>query len=129
MLEVSKRGSNECETKYQPLEDEDGVTYLGSHLAAHGGCEMDVVHRMNELYKAWGELKNVLSNRGFGINAKKFVYERVIIVPTALYGAEAWGMRNDERRKVNALEMKCLKSLLGVSRMDRVRNDRGIKKL
>ena len=32
-------------------------------------------------------------------------------------------MRSDERRKVNVLEMKCLRSLLGVSRMDRVRNE------
>ena len=28
-----------------------------------------------------------------------------------------------ERRKVNVLEIKCLKSLVGVSRMDRVRNE------
>ena len=28
-----------------------------------------------------------------------------------------------ERRKVNVLEMKCLRSLVGVSRMDRVRNE------
>ena len=32
-------------------------------------------------------------------------------------------MRRAERRKVNVLEMKCLRSLVGVSRMDRVRNE------
>ena len=32
-------------------------------------------------------------------------------------------MRNAERRKVNLLEMKCLRSLVGVSRTDRVRNE------
>ena len=58
-------------------------------------------------------LKSVLSNRGLGIKGKKCLYERVI-VPTALYGAEAWGMRSAERRKVNVLEMKCLGSLVGV---------------
>ena len=46
-----------------------------------------------------------------------------VIVPTALYGAEAWGMRSAERRKVNVLEMKCLRSFFGMSRMDRVRNE------
>ena len=39
-----------------------------------GGCERDVVHRMNEGYRAWGELKIVLNNRGLGINAKKCPY-------------------------------------------------------
>ena len=57
-----------------------------------------------------------------GIKAKKCVYEG-IIVPTALYGAEVWGMRSAERRKVNVLEMKCLRSLVGMSRMYRVGNE------
>ena len=32
-------------------------------------------------------------------------------------------MRSAERRKVNVLEMKCLRSLVGVSQMDRVTNE------
>ena len=32
-------------------------------------------------------------------------------------------MRSAERRKVNVLEMKCLRSLVGVSRMGRVGNE------
>ena len=65
-------------------------------------------------------MKSVLSNRGLWIKAYKCLYEEVI-VPTALYGAEAWGMRSAERRKVNFLEIKCLRGMVGVSRMDRVR--------
>ena len=56
------------------------------------------------------------------LKAKKGLYE-LVIVPTALYGAEAWGMRSSETRKVNVLQLKCLRSLVGVSRMDRVRNE------
>ena len=33
-------------------------------------------------------------------------------------------MRSAERRKVYVLEMKCLRSMVGVSRMDRVRNEK-----
>ena len=91
-------------------------------MAADGGCERDVVHRKIEGCRAWGALKSALCNRVLGIKAKRSLYEGVI-VPTALYGAEAWGMRSAERRKVNVLEMKCLRSLVGVSRMDRVRNE------
>ena len=59
-----------------------------------------------------GSAECVLSNRGLGIKAKKCVCEGVIIVPTGL------GMRSVERRKENVLEMKCLRSLVGVSRID-----------
>ena len=37
--------------------------HLGSQVAADGGCERDVVHRMNEWYRAWGAQKSVLRNR------------------------------------------------------------------
>ena len=106
--------SNACDTEQQPLEEVDCFKYLGSQVAADGGCERNVVHRMNEGYRAWGAWKSVLSNRGLGIKAEKCLYEGVI-VPTALYGEEAWGMRSSERRKVNVHEMKCLRSLGGVS--------------
>ena len=89
----------------------DCFKYLGSQVAVDGGCERDVVHRMNEGYRAWGSLKSVLSNRGLGTKANNRQYEGVI-VPTALYGTEAWGMRSAERRKVNVLEIKCLRSWL-----------------
>ena len=95
---------------------------MGSQAAADGGCEEDVVQRMNEGYKALGALRSVLRKMGFWINANKCLYEGVI-VPTALFGAAAWGMRNVERMEVNVLGVKCLRSLVGVSRMDRDRNE------
>ena len=38
-------------------------------------------------------------------------------------------MRSTERKKVDVLEMKCLRSFVGVSRMDRVRNERCVGEL
>ena len=38
------------------------------------------------------------------------------------------GMSSAERKKVNVLERKCLRSLGGVSRMDRVRNEQVSKR-
>ena len=65
----------------------------------------------------------MLNNRGLGINEKKGPYKGVI-VPTALCGAEVSSMRSAERKKVNVLEIKCLRSLVGVSRMNRFRNEK-----
>ena len=56
------------------------------------------------------------------MNVKRELYERVI-VPTVTYGSELWGMRVAERQKVNVFEMKCLRSMAGVTRMDRIRNE------
>ena len=54
-----------------------------------------------------GNAENCAEHRGLGRMDKKCLYEGVI-GPTALYGAETWGMRSAERRKVNVLQMKCL---------------------
>ena len=34
----------------EPLEEVDCFRYLGLQVAADGGCERDLVHRMNEAY-------------------------------------------------------------------------------
>ena len=65
----------------------------------------------------------MLRDRRLWIKAKKCLLYEGVIVPAALYGAEAWGMRSAERMKLNVLEMKCLRSLVEVSRMDRVGNE------
>ena len=36
---------------YKPLQEVDCLTYLGWEVVAEGGCERDVVHRMNRGYR------------------------------------------------------------------------------
>ena len=55
----------------ETLEEVDCFNYLGSQVAMDGGCERDVVHRMNEGYRAWGALKSVLNNRELGIKVQE----------------------------------------------------------
>ena len=43
------------------FEEGDYFKHLGSQEAADRGCERDVVHRMNEWYRACGVLKTVLT--------------------------------------------------------------------
>ena len=73
--------------------------------------EADVRHRVNEGCKVLGALKGLMKNRGLGMNVKKVLYEKVVVL-TVMYGSE-----------INVFEMKCLRSMTGVSRLDRVRNE------
>ena len=82
------------------LQEVDQFRYLGSVIAANGGVETDVHYRVNE-----------------GV-----MYEKVV-VPTVMYGSESWGMKVTEKQKLNVFEMKCLRSMTGVSRLDRIRNE------
>ena len=82
------------------LEEVDQFKYLGSVIAANGGVETDVRHRVNEGSKVLRALKGEMKNRGLGMNVKKVLYEKVV-VPTVMYGSESWGMIVTERQKLN----------------------------
>ncbi len=60
--------------------------------------------------------------KSLGLSTKRRLYEGVV-VPMALYGAEAWSMGAVERKRLNVMEMKCLRSMCGVTQMDRMRNE------
>ena len=65
------------------------------------------VIRVNEGCKVLGALKGVMKNRGLGMNVKKVLYQK----------SESWGIKVTERQKLNMFEMKCLRSMTGVSRL------------
>ena len=57
------------------LDEVDCFKYMGSKVATDGGCERDVVHRINAGYRAWGALRSMVGNRRYGIQANKCLYE------------------------------------------------------
>ena len=63
-----------------PLEEVDCFKYLASPVVADGGCEKNVVHRMNGEYRTWGTLKSVLGIRGFGQIQRSVCIKEYVIV-------------------------------------------------
>ena len=100
----------------------DQFKYFGSIIAANGGVEAYLGQRVNEGRRVSGALKGVIKNGGLGMNVEEVLYEKVV-GPTVLYGSELWGMKETERQKLNVFEMKCLRSMTGVSQLDKVRNE------
>ncbi len=69
----------------------------------------------------WGNEKK-FKCKSLDMSARRRLYEGVV-VPTVLYGAETWSMGAAERKRLNVMEMRCLRSMCGVTRMDWVRNE------
>ena len=75
---------------------------------------------MKDVGKVLGGMK-VLNCRAMKMNVKRRLYEGAA-VPTALYGSETWSMTVAEKR-LNVMEMRCLRSMYEVSCIDQVRNE------
>ena len=125
VMSCSRRGDeselNVCLDGVQ-LREVESFVYLGARVDARGGIEGEVSERVKKAYGVWGALGRVMKNRVMGLEVKRRLYESVVL-PTVLYGAETWGLRGSERRMLNVFEMRCLRGMCGVSRMERVRNE------
>ncbi len=100
----------------EKLEEVESFKYLESHVTVN----VEVSQRVKEASKYMGGMKIVLHNRAWGMNAKRRLYEGV--VPTKLYGAETWNVKESTRNRLDVFEMRCL-SMVRLTRMDRVRNE------
>ena len=111
------------------------VLWKGLELPSKNGCRFEINHLLfadntalvadseEKLCRLVSEFGRVYERRKMRLRRLRSVKNEGVIVPTALYGAEACGMKSAVRWKANDLEMKCLRSFIGVPRMDRVRNE------
>ena len=49
---------------------------------------------------------------------------RALIIPIATYAGETWTLKVEDMQKLNVWEMRCLRSILGVTRFNRIKNDK-----
>ena len=95
--------------------------YLGVDIARDGKVSEELNHRIVEARKTWGALKDVWKKRNISVDAKVGMYEG-IVEPTLVYGSETWVLNVRDRKRLEAVEMNCLRDVCGVRRVERVSN-------
>ena len=104
------------------LEQMNEVVYLGSMFSRDGRYEMDVERRIAAGNKVNGALAALMRWRNVSPAARLAVHNAVL-VPILLYGSETWVLQKKNERKMNAVEMRSLRRICGVSLADRIRNE------
>ena len=66
-------------------------------------------------------MKDIWKKRHISREAKVGMHEG-IIEPSLLYGCEVWTLEVRERKRMEAVEMNCLRNICGLRRIDRVPN-------
>ena len=59
---------------------------------------------------------SIIHNKQLSMAIKRGVYHAVVL-PTLLYGAEAWRVKADSVRRMRGFHNRCIRSMLGVSRL------------
>jgi len=104
------------------LEKVKEFTYRGSLMADNGKCINDIKKRVGLASAVIGQLYKIWKSKEIAIKTKVMVYQ-VLVMPVLLYGAECWTMRKEDERRLLTMEMSCLRRMLGVTRLDRIKNE------
>ena len=98
-------------------------TYLGSTLAEDGELDAEVTHRVQSGWKNWKIVSGMLCDRRMNVKIKGKVY-RTVIRPALMYGAETWALKKAQENKWEVAEIRMLRWMCGVMKLDKIRNER-----
>ncbi|KAI5106417.1 hypothetical protein C0J45_4114, partial [Silurus meridionalis] len=93
--------------------------YLGSTVQSNGECVIEVKKRVQAGWSGWRRVAGVISDRSARVKGKVY---RTLVRPAMLYGLETVALSKRQEVKLEVAELKMLR-LLGVMRMDRIRNE------
>jgi hypothetical protein len=82
----------------------------------------EMKQRLSEAEKVSGVLRKMCKGEGLSIDSERGMNEG-IVASTLLYGSEVWATSAAERRRMEVMEMKCMRAMSGVSIMYIVRNE------
>ena len=82
----------------------------------------DVMRRIALAASAFGRLRKVIWDRHDISNHLKICLYNALILPIATYASETWTLKSEDTRKLTVFEMRCLRSILGTTLADRIRN-------
>lgn len=112
------------------LKRVDHFKYLGAMVEEDGSMGRELKHRIQCGWNNWRKVSGVTCDRRVSVKLKGKVHKSVVR-PTMTYGLETAPLRGVEERKLDVAEMKMLRWMVGVTRIDRIRNEyiRGSVKL
>ncbi|KAK3528823.1 hypothetical protein QTP70_011718 [Hemibagrus guttatus] len=117
-----REGSGTVRLKGEEVKKVQEFKYLGSTVQSNGECGKEVKKRVQAGWNGWRKVSGVLCYRKISARIKGKVY-RTVVRPAMLYGLETVSLRKRQESELEVAELKMLRFSLGVTRLDRIRNE------
>ena len=72
--------------------------------------------------RSWAKVSGVIYDKQIPRRLKAKIY-KTVVRPSLLYGAETWATKVEHVRKLDRMEMRCLRGLTGHSLLEHKRNE------
>ena len=94
-----------------------------SFFAENGDLDAEMTHRIQSGWQHWKRVSGILCDRRISLRVKGKVFHTVVR-PAMMYGAETWAVKKAQEKKLDVAEMRMLRWMCGVTKLDRIRNER-----
>ena len=99
--------------------------YLGS-IISDDGSTPEMLSRIAQTTAALTRLKNIWRDTNITIRSKIKVL-RSLVMSIFLYACETWTLTANLQKKIQAMELRCYRRLLGISYKDHITNEEILK--
>ena len=106
----------------EQLEQVSEFKYLGYMLDERGTDDAECNRKVVSGRKVSGAIKALVNEKGLSLDCARILHESMLS-PVLLYGSESMVWDKSYRSKVQAVQMDNLRSVLGVRRIDKIRNE------
>ena len=105
------------------LRQIDEYNYLGTHMNSKNIQEAETDKKIAKFNGNVGVLYPLLTGKYVPTECRITMYN-IILKPILMYGSKVWSLTSRTKSKLQAAEMRVLKLIRGVTRLDRLRNTR-----
>ncbi|KAK3550711.1 hypothetical protein QTP70_003966 [Hemibagrus guttatus] len=117
-----REGSGTVRLQGEEVKKVQEFKYLGSTVQCHGECGKEVKKRVQAGWNGWRKVSGDLCDQKISARINGKVY-RTVVRPVMLYGLETVSLRKRQESELEVAELKMLRFSLGVTRLDRIRNE------
>ncbi|KAK3561046.1 hypothetical protein QTP86_026392, partial [Hemibagrus guttatus] len=117
-----REGSGTVRLQGEEVKKVQEFKYLGSTVQSNGECRKEVKKRVQAGWNGWRKVSGVLCDQKISARIKGKVY-RTVVRAAMLYGLETVSLRKRQESELEVAELKMLRFSLGVTRLDRIRNE------
>jgi len=121
MTNNNKGICREIKANGKKLETVETFKYLGSTITDEGS-KQELLVRSAQTSAALTKLKPVWSDGNISLKSKVRLM-RSLVLSIFLYACETWTLTADLQRRIQAMEMRCFRKILGISYKDQISNE------
>ena len=92
-------------------------------MAENGDYDAEMTRRIQSEWQNWKRVSGILCDRRISLKVKGKVY-KTDVRPEMMYGAETCSVKKAQEKKMDVAEMMMFRWISGVTKLDRIRNER-----